>query len=189
MPPYFVSLEDLRKGVDWATTLERQFKIEYAFDKRLPGNFSTAPAPTSHQIFRVRPPSDPAQLSVLIYWSRRKENPACLEKCWACGKWRAELGNEWIKGMWGWWVWNTLEDSNCLLTCLLGNPYTGQEATVRTGRGTTDWFKIELSDSTTTSSLRANFRRSKLTNLHKYVIAWCPWRVIRLKWLFMIEDL
>jgi len=29
------------------------------------------------------------------------------------------------------------------LTCLLRNPYTGQEATVRTLYGTTDWFKIE----------------------------------------------
>ena len=28
------------------------------------------------------------------------------------------------------------------LTCLLGNLYAGQEATVRTGHGTTDWFKI-----------------------------------------------
>ena len=28
------------------------------------------------------------------------------------------------------------------LTCLLRNPYAGQEATVRTGRGTTDWFQI-----------------------------------------------
>ena len=28
------------------------------------------------------------------------------------------------------------------LTCLLRNLYAGQEATVRTGRGTTDWFKI-----------------------------------------------
>ena len=29
------------------------------------------------------------------------------------------------------------------LTCLLGNQYAGQEAIVRTGHGTTDWFKIE----------------------------------------------
>ena len=29
------------------------------------------------------------------------------------------------------------------LTCLLRNLYVGQEATVRTGHGTTDWFKIE----------------------------------------------
>ena len=29
------------------------------------------------------------------------------------------------------------------LTCLLRNVYAGQEATVRTGHGTTDWFKIE----------------------------------------------
>ena len=27
-------------------------------------------------------------------------------------------------------------------TCLLRNPYEGQEATVRTRHGTTDWFKI-----------------------------------------------
>ena len=29
------------------------------------------------------------------------------------------------------------------LTCLLRNLYAGQEATVRTGRGTTDWFQIK----------------------------------------------
>ena len=28
------------------------------------------------------------------------------------------------------------------LTCLLRNLYTGQEATVRTGHGTTEWFQI-----------------------------------------------
>ena len=28
------------------------------------------------------------------------------------------------------------------LTLLLRNPYAGQEATVRTGHGTTDWFQI-----------------------------------------------
>ena len=28
------------------------------------------------------------------------------------------------------------------LTCLLRDPYAGQEATVRTGHETTDWFKI-----------------------------------------------
>ena len=28
------------------------------------------------------------------------------------------------------------------LTCLLRNLYSGQEATVRTGHGTTDWFQI-----------------------------------------------
>ena len=28
------------------------------------------------------------------------------------------------------------------LTCLLGNLYAGQEATVRTGHGTTNWFQI-----------------------------------------------
>ena len=29
-----------------------------------------------------------------------------------------------------------------LLTCLLRNLYEGQETTVRTGHGTTDWFQI-----------------------------------------------
>ena len=29
------------------------------------------------------------------------------------------------------------------LTCLLRNLYAGQDATVRTGHGTTDWFKLE----------------------------------------------
>ena len=29
-----------------------------------------------------------------------------------------------------------------LFTCLLRNLYVGQEATVRTGHGTTDWFQI-----------------------------------------------
>ena len=29
------------------------------------------------------------------------------------------------------------------LTCLLRNIYAGQEATVRTGHGTTDWFQID----------------------------------------------
>jgi len=28
------------------------------------------------------------------------------------------------------------------LTCLLRNLYAGQEATVRTGHGTTDWFQL-----------------------------------------------
>ena len=28
------------------------------------------------------------------------------------------------------------------LICLLRNPYAGQEATVRTGHGATDWFEI-----------------------------------------------
>ena len=29
------------------------------------------------------------------------------------------------------------------LTCLLRNLYAGQEVTIRTGHGTTDWFQIE----------------------------------------------
>ena len=36
---------------------------------------------------------------------------------------------------------NSLRDGNNLI-CLLGNLYAGQEATVRNGHGTTDWFQI-----------------------------------------------
>ena len=39
-------------------------------------------------------------------------------------------------------LWKTLKDIGISdhLTCLLRNLYAGQEATVRTGQGTTDWF-------------------------------------------------
>ena len=41
-------------------------------------------------------------------------------------------------------LWKILEEMGILdhLTCLLRNPYAGQEATVRTGHGTMDWFQI-----------------------------------------------
>ena len=42
-------------------------------------------------------------------------------------------------------LWKILKDIGILdhLTCLLRNLYVGQEATVRTGHRTTDWFQIE----------------------------------------------
>ena len=41
-------------------------------------------------------------------------------------------------------LWKILQEMGIPdhLTYLLRNPYAGQEATVRTGRGTTDWFQI-----------------------------------------------
>ena len=41
-------------------------------------------------------------------------------------------------------LWNILKKMGITdhLTCLLRSLYTGQEATVRTGHGTTDWFQI-----------------------------------------------
>ena len=41
-------------------------------------------------------------------------------------------------------LWKTLQEMGIpdRLTCLLRNLYAGQEATVRTGHGTTDWFQI-----------------------------------------------
>ena len=46
--------------------------------------------------------------------------------------------------MWITTNWKILEEMGIPdhLTCLLRNLYTGQEATVRTGHGTTDWFQI-----------------------------------------------
>ena len=40
-------------------------------------------------------------------------------------------------------LWKILKDMGILdhVTCLLRNLYGGQEATVRTGHGTTDWFQ------------------------------------------------
>ena len=41
-------------------------------------------------------------------------------------------------------LWKILQEMGILdhLTCLFRNLYAGQEATVRTGHGTTDWFQI-----------------------------------------------
>ena len=41
-------------------------------------------------------------------------------------------------------LWKVLKEMGipAHLTCLLRNLYAGQEATVRTGHGTTDWFQI-----------------------------------------------
>ena len=41
-------------------------------------------------------------------------------------------------------VWKILKEMGIPdpLTCLLRSQYTGQEVTVRTGHGTTDWFQI-----------------------------------------------
>ena len=36
-------------------------------------------------------------------------------------------------------LWKILQE---VLTCILRNLYAGQEATVRTGHGTTDWFQM-----------------------------------------------
>ena len=45
----------------------------------------------------------------------------------------------WITINWTFWKEMGIPDH---LTCLLRNVYVGQEATVRTGHGTTNWFQI-----------------------------------------------
>ena len=41
-------------------------------------------------------------------------------------------------------LWEILKEKGIIghLTCLLRNLYAGQEATVRTAHGTTDWFQV-----------------------------------------------
>ena len=43
-------------------------------------------------------------------------------------------------------LWEILQEMGIPdhFTCLMRNLYTGQEATVRTGYGTTDWFQIGM---------------------------------------------
>ena len=73
--------------------------------------------------------------------------------CWIMGK-----GREFQKNIYYWFIdyaqtvdcvdhnklWKILKEMGIpdLLTCLLRNLYAGQEATLRTGHGTTDWFEI-----------------------------------------------
>ena len=44
----------------------------------------------------------------------------------------------------GCWIWSPTKEMGIPdhLICILRNLYAGQEATVRTGHGTTDWFQI-----------------------------------------------
>ena len=51
--------------------------------------------------------------------------------------------------------WKTLREMGIPdhLTYLLRNPYAGQEATVRTLNGTTDWFRIEKKSMTELSAV------------------------------------
>ena len=54
-------------------------------------------------------------------------------------------------------LWNILNEVGIPehITCLLRNLYAGQEATIRTGHGTTDWFKIGKGVCKTVASLEA----------------------------------
>ena len=72
--------------------------------------------------------------------------------------WMTEKAREFQENIYFWFI-DYAEDFDCVdhnklwrilkemgiqghLTCLLRNVYAGQEATVRTGHGTTDWFQI-----------------------------------------------
>ena len=75
-------------------------------------------------------------------------------------------------------LWKILKEMSILdhLTCLLRNLYSGQEATVRTGHGTTDWFQIE-------KGVRQGCILSPcLFNLHaEYIMRIAGWRKHKLE--------
>ena len=66
-------------------------------------------------------------------------------------RWIMEKAREFQKNIYFWFIdyghyklWKILKEMGLPghLTCLLRNLYAGQESTVRTGHGTTDWFQI-----------------------------------------------
>ena len=65
-------------------------------------------------------------------------------------------------------LWNILQEKGIPdhLTCLLRNLYAGQEATFRTGHGTTDWFQIR------TGVRQGRILSSCLFNLYAEYITW-----------------
>ena len=64
-------------------------------------------------------------------------------------------------------VGNSSKDGNAdQLICLLRNLYAGQEATVRTGHGTTDWFQIGK------GVCQGSILSPCLFNLHAEYIRW-----------------
>ena len=62
------------------------------------------------------------------------------------------------------------------LTCLLRNLYAGQEATVRTGHGTTDWFQIGKGECQGCILSPCLFNLEKEMATHSSILTWrIPW--------------
>ena len=53
------------------------------------------------------------------------------------------------------------------LTCLLRNLYAGQEATVRAGHGTTEWFQTGKGNSSQLSTNEVQLVKSQIRNLQR----------------------
>ena len=75
-------------------------------------------------------------------------------------------------------LWKSLKEMGILdhLTCLLRNQYAGQEATVRTGHGTTDWFQIGKGVRQGCLLSPCLFNLEKAMAPHSSTLAWkIPW--------------
>ena len=72
------------------------------------------------------------------------------------------------------------------LTCLLRNLYAGQEATVRNGHGTTDWFQIEkgVRQGCILSPCLYNFYAEYIIRVGRIKGAKCPFDLQFLTWDF-----
>ena len=91
--------------------------VQAGFRKRQRNQRSNCQHPLDHQ----KSKRIPEKHLFLIYWLAKAFDSVDHNKLWKILK---EMG---------------IPD---YLTCLLRNLYAGQEATVRTGHGTTDWFQI-----------------------------------------------
>ena len=80
-------------------------------------------------------------------------------------------------------LWKTLKEMGVLdhLTCLLRNLYAAQEATVRIGHGTTDWFQIEK------GVHQGRILSPSLFNLYAEYIMRVPWTERRSNQSFLKE--
>ena len=78
-----------------------------------------------HWIIKKKSKRVPEKHPLLLYWPR--------QSLWLCGSQQTVENSERV------FLYSHHLDH---LTCLLRNLYADQEATVRTGHGTTDWFQI-----------------------------------------------
>ena len=82
-------------------------------------------------MFRLGKPLETKKHLFLFSW--------LSQSLWLCGPQQTLKNSETDRKILNRRFWKGIPDH---LTCLLRNLYAGQEATIRSGHGTTDWFQI-----------------------------------------------
>ena len=144
----------------------RTGKGQYSFQsqrKAMPKNAQTTAQQHSSHMLESDAQNPPSQASAICEpWTSRcsswfSKGRGTRDQI-ANIRWITEKAREFQKNIYFYFI-DYAKDSDCVdhnklwkilkemgipghLTCLLRNLYTGQEATVRTGHGTTDWFQI-----------------------------------------------